>query len=100
MLDLILIVVALALGLLILRDQRNKPKKPKAGPFALKEMKTVRECKRCKVSRTRKFKQGDFILKLDTKCKCGWRMIITKIYHVKAKTRKQLKWEREMAKWQ
>lgn len=101
MLDWILIIVGVIIYAILLRKQLNKIKgKKKADAFTLKNMKTVRECKKCKKTRTRKFKRGDYISKEDKKCKCGQKTVITGIYHEKPKTRKQLKWEREMEKWQ
>ena len=101
MLRWILTIIGIAFYFWWMRRRRKKAQKgEKKDAFSKMEMRTVRECKKCKKTRTRKFKRGDYVFKDDKKCKCGQKTIITGIYTVKVKTKKELKWEKEFKKWQ
>jgi rRNA maturation endonuclease Nob1 len=63
-------------------------------------MVTEYKCEGCNFKKKRFFKKGDFVFqKVGTCRKCGKNVIISAIYEEKMKTKEELKWEREEAKW-
>lgn len=74
-------------------------RKPKKDPFALKEMRVIIECNKCKKKLLRNFKKGDYVAKKIEKCSCSGDLRITKIFYERI-TKEESKWEKFRKKFE
>lgn len=95
MFDIILFVLIMVIMFFLFRAiglyQQSKNKKKKK--WDLSKLLIVTVCSKCNKRMQKKYRQGYFVGKVISKCKCGGNIIIEKIYSDR-KTKKQKKWEK------
>lgn len=97
--ELIVWIIFILYILLMIYKYRKvqRAKEKKKSPFDSWEMMTVVQCKKCDKTFERPFKRFEYFGQIIDEC-CGEAEIVG-TYYVHKKTKKELKWEREVKKW-